>query len=73
MAYSDRTPEFLDAVQVRNATASDKPSSKHPHKDRERDEQKTLGKEYIAEAYTVVSAPSMELCAMVDPFINVLA
>ncbi|KIK65362.1 hypothetical protein GYMLUDRAFT_159087 [Collybiopsis luxurians FD-317 M1] len=53
MARSDRTSEFLDALQSKRSNTLEK--SRNKRKDRERDEQAALGTEYIAEAYTILN------------------
>ena len=56
MARSDRTSEFLDAVKTHSGSEQGKPKSRNLQKlkDREREET-SIGEEYLANAYTVVS------------------
>ncbi|KAJ4481432.1 hypothetical protein C8J55DRAFT_535708 [Lentinula edodes] len=73
MARSDRTSEFLDAVQSNNL--ADKPRSKNFQKqhDREREEA-SLGKEYIANAYTVLNSINKLtrlLSSIRKPYLNI--
>jgi len=57
MAYTNRTKEFLDLV---HSKSSSQPSRKHQgfkqiRQDRERDEQVQFGKQFVIDAYTIVS------------------
>ncbi|KAJ3869722.1 hypothetical protein EV359DRAFT_29424 [Lentinula novae-zelandiae] len=73
MARSDRTSEFLDAVQSNNL--ANKPRSKNFQKqhDREREEA-SLGKEYIGNAYTVLNSINKLtrlLSSIRKPYLNI--
>ncbi|KAJ3741239.1 snare protein syntaxin 18/UFE1 [Lentinula detonsa] len=74
MARSDRTSEFLDAVQSSITLLPDIPR-RNPQKlkDREREEA-SLGKEYIANAYTVLNSINKltrMLTSIRKPYLNI--
>lgn len=57
MPAFDRTPDFRDAIREKERATPDvkrRRTTKNPGKDGERDAHVLLGKEYIAEAYTIV-------------------
>ncbi|KAJ4466496.1 hypothetical protein J3R30DRAFT_3310935 [Lentinula aciculospora] len=75
MARNDRTSEFIDAVKSHNAPAHNKLKNKNSQKlkDQERGDA-SLGKEYVANAYTVLNSINKltrMLSSIRKPYLNI--